>query len=79
MKEWTRTDADDATRVGHLNGSLSGGLNGAAWLSSATVQDDGAIDHLFGGGGSDWFFALSSGANGDWVYDWVAGEMRTTL
>jgi hypothetical protein len=43
------------TRIGHLNGSLSGGQNGDAYLNAATVRDDGAVDDLFGEANSDWF------------------------
>jgi hypothetical protein len=32
--EWGRTDVDFQTRVGDLNGSLSGGLNGNYFLTA---------------------------------------------
>ena len=57
MAEWRRTDADYVTRVHHLDGSLTGGLNGPFFLNAATVHDDGKADQLFGGDGTDWFFA----------------------
>jgi hypothetical protein len=79
MAEWGRTDADYATRVKHLSGTLSGGLNGATLLTASTVHDDDAIDTLFGEGGSDWFFALLSGTNQDQVKDRASGEVVTGL
>jgi hypothetical protein len=57
LTEWGRADADYNTRVNHLNGSLTGGWNGAIVLNSATVQDDGISDTLYGLAGMDWFFA----------------------
>src|SRR5207245_7905358 len=63
MKEWGRTDADYSTRIKHLSGTLSGGLNGAYFLTASTVHDDAAIDTLYGDGGMDWFFAKLSGTN----------------
>jgi Ca2+-binding RTX toxin-like protein len=83
MAEWGRTDADYTTRVNHLNGTLSGGLNGSTLLKAGTgggtVHDDAAIDTLFGEGGADWFFALLSGTNKDTVKDQATGEMVTGL
>jgi Ca2+-binding RTX toxin-like protein len=79
MAEWGRTDADYATRVKHLGGTLSGGLNGATLLTASTVHDDAAIDTLFGEGDNDWFFARLSGTNQDKVKDRVSGEVVTGL
>lgn len=56
MDEWTRTDADYATRIAHLRGTLAGGLNGTYLLNSTTVLDDGSPDTLTGGAGVDWFW-----------------------
>jgi hypothetical protein len=73
MDEWGRTDADYATRVGHL---LSGsGLNDPYLLNSSTVFDDAhAIDLLFGEGDLDWFLVNT----GDWN-DHLAGEIETGI
>jgi Ca2+-binding RTX toxin-like protein len=79
MAEWGRTDADYNTRVNHLSGTLSGGLNGTTLLTASTVHDDAAIDTLFGEGDNDWFFALLSGTNQDKVKDRVSGEVVTAL
>jgi hypothetical protein len=57
LAEWSRTDIDYATRIAHLTGSLSGGLNGGVLLNSSTVQADGQVNDLYGGPGLDWFFA----------------------
>ena len=48
--EWGRTDANYATRVAHLQGTLSGGLNGSYFLNTSTVFDDpaGVADLLVG-------------------------------
>jgi hypothetical protein len=79
MAEWGRTDADYNTRVNHLNGTLGGGLNSAWLLTASTVHDDSAGDTMFGGGGTDWFFALLSGTNKDTIKDQAAGEVITGL
>jgi Ca2+-binding RTX toxin-like protein len=78
MAEWGRTDADYATRIAHLNGSLSGGRNGTRLLNATTVFNDaGAVDTLLGGAGLDWFIDFV----GDLVNDLGTGgtETRTTL
>ncbi len=59
MAEWGRTDASYAMRVAHLSGTMSGGLNGSAFLNTSTVHSNGAPDTLFGAPSPalDWFFA----------------------
>lgn len=57
MAEWTRTDLTPAARIAHLDGSVSGGLNGAYVLNASTVLDDGVVDTLYGDGSTDWFLA----------------------
>jgi hypothetical protein len=57
LAEWSRTDIDYATRIAHLNGSTSGGLNGSVLLNSSTVHADGQVNNLYGGPGLDWYFA----------------------
>jgi Ca2+-binding RTX toxin-like protein len=59
QKEWARPDADYPTRVGHLKGTLAGGLNGTTVLNSASVFDDALADLITGGSGLDWFFATA--------------------
>jgi hypothetical protein len=53
MKEWTRIDADYATRISQLQNG--GGLNDGYRLDSGTVFDDAFADSPTGGGGKDWF------------------------
>ena len=53
--EWSRPDADFATRQAHLLGQLAGGYNGPNALTAATVVADDAADDLLGGDGADWF------------------------
>jgi Ca2+-binding RTX toxin-like protein len=57
MMEWRRTDADYATRVHHLDGSLAGGLNDGFFLNVTTVHDDGSNNDLLGNQDLDWFLA----------------------
>jgi len=58
LAEWSRTDVDYLTRVAHLNGTSSGGLNGSVLLiKSTTVHNNGLADSLSGGAGLDWYFA----------------------
>ena len=75
--EWGRGDADYATRIGHLDGSLAGSLSGTSVLSGGSVIDDQAVDVLFGGSGQDWFLASSGGSNPDVLQDLEAGEQVT--
>jgi hypothetical protein len=57
MNEWTRTDVDYATRVNDLVFGSAGGRNGSYLLNANTVQADGSVDQITGGGGSDCYFA----------------------
>jgi Bacterial Ig-like domain (group 3)/FG-GAP-like repeat/RTX calcium-binding nonapeptide repeat (4 copies) len=51
--EWK---SNDANRIPHLQGSISGGLNGATVLNPSTVQDDFVKDTLTGKKkGNGWF------------------------
>jgi len=79
MQEWGRTDADYATRVKHLSGTLSGGRNGSYYLKTATVHDDNAVDSLYGEAGTDWFFARKTGLSKDKVNDLSTGEVVTAI
>jgi Ca2+-binding RTX toxin-like protein len=85
MKEWTRSDADYATRVGHLRGDSGAGtgLNGSVLLASegsaATVHDDGAVDVLTGSAGQDWFLLNLDGEVKDKVTDLSAEEFANDL
>src|SRR5262249_32759197 len=74
LAEWGRTDADYATRVAHLMGTLQGGNNGTLTLNSGTVSDDSAADSLTGGAGLDWFFQSA----GDQLVDFDSAAERLT-
>jgi Ca2+-binding RTX toxin-like protein len=59
LAEWSSGN-DYATRIAHL--TMGGGLNGAYLLktssthsSTDTVHDNGLVDKLIGGTGTDWF------------------------
>jgi hypothetical protein len=85
MDEWTRTDADFATRINHLDGPInnSGGLNARVFLNARTVQDDGDIDQidvLTGSAGDDWYlYAAGSGDRATGVSKLEAGEAITNI
>jgi Ca2+-binding RTX toxin-like protein len=62
LAEWGSAN-DYATRMAHLTGMMSGGLNGGYLLkastthnSTDTVHDNGLMDKLYGGAGMDWYF-----------------------
>ena len=57
LAEWSRTDIDYGTRIAHINGSSTGGLNGSVFLNSSTAHADGQVNDLYGGAGLDWYFA----------------------
>jgi Ca2+-binding RTX toxin-like protein len=79
LVEWGRTDVDYSTRVKHLNGGFSGGLNGLYLFNSATVTDDGAVDVLNGGAGLDWYIGHFSGKTPDKVNGQASGETATSI
>jgi Ca2+-binding RTX toxin-like protein len=74
LAEWSRTDIDYTTRIAHLNGSMSGGLNGSYLLNTGTVHGNGLADNLYGGPGMDWYFAGIM----DVISNKTAGEMVVT-
>ena len=69
MAEWIRTDLDFATRVGRLNGDLTGGELVFYWLNASTVKDDNAADMLTGNSGQDWFLFNEDGVVKDKATD----------
>jgi Ca2+-binding RTX toxin-like protein len=75
LAEWSRTDIDYATRIAHLTGSLSGGLNGTYLLNTSTVHSNGLADNLYGGSGMDWFLAGIA----DVLFNKTSGETVTTV
>lgn len=60
LDEWMSGNSF-ATRLGHLQGTIPGGLNGTSLLTAATVKNNGVINYLFAGLGQDWFFAHVGG------------------
>jgi Ca2+-binding RTX toxin-like protein len=67
LNEWTSANSF-ATRIGHLQGTIAGGANGAFLLKAATVHANGARNYLFAGSGQNWFFAhLGAGLHSDIV------------
>ena len=75
LAEWGRTDIDYATRIGQLNGSLSGGLNGPYFLNPSTVLSNGLVNKLYGGAELDWFFAGIK----DVLFNKTTGEVVTQI
>ena len=78
LDEWSRTDADYATRLAHLDGTLAGGLNGSLVLDATTVAEDGVADEVWGEAGEDWF-VLAGGSNPDLASDPELAEIVTRL
>jgi Ca2+-binding RTX toxin-like protein len=58
LREWTSA-SDYATRIGHLKGTIAGGLNGTTLLNASKIVDDAIADLMTGAGGLDWFFATA--------------------
>jgi len=79
MAEWDRTDVSYTTRVKHISGGLSGGLNGTYVFKSSTVSDDNTVDVLNGGAGMDWFLAHRKGKRQDQVIGQTSGEVITNI
>jgi hypothetical protein len=74
MDEWKRSDANFSTRVTDLFTPGSGGANGPVLLDLGTVIPDANSDQLFGGTGSDWFWA-STGKKPDVITGLEDGEV----
>lgn len=79
LAEWGRTDISYQDRINHLLGSVSGGLNGAYDLNAATVQDDSAVDQLFGGSGQDWYLYQATGSYADVLHHLQHNETATPI
>jgi hypothetical protein len=76
LDEWTRTTVSYATRVGRLQGTLSGGLNGTTYLNATTISDDAGVrDDLWGDGDTDWFVIDVN----DRARDRASGETQTNI
>jgi hypothetical protein len=81
--EWARTDLAYASRIGHLNGSIPGGLNGTTVLtttgSGRTTSDDSSTDTATGNLGQDWFLLNTTGGTAVDKSDAAKVEIRTDL
>jgi RHS repeat-associated protein len=73
LQEWTRNDRGYVARVKDLFGTGSGGLNGSYLLDASSVLLSGAVDQLFGGAGSDWFWLSPA----DQMSNYAAGDIAT--
>jgi Ca2+-binding RTX toxin-like protein len=82
-KEWNRGDASYTTRISHLTGATSGGLNGSSKLTTTgagrTVLDDTSKDTLTGGLGQDWFLLNKTGGTVLDKSDATSSEITTDL
>jgi Ca2+-binding RTX toxin-like protein len=67
MAEWALTTATFSTRVNNIRaGTFSDGtVARMLGLNSDTVFDDGAVDNLSGGAGSDWVFSAGADVRKD--------------
>jgi uncharacterized delta-60 repeat protein len=77
--EWARTDLSYTARINHLTGATPGGNNGSNYLTTSTTHDDAAVDNLYGGSGTDWYFALTSGPFADIISGRRKDEVVTPL
>jgi Ca2+-binding RTX toxin-like protein len=79
--EWV-SGSSYSTRIAHLTGTVSGGLNGTNLLKASgtgrTVFDDGVKDTLTGALGQDWFLLNKTGGVLD-VSDVTSSEVATDL
>jgi Ca2+-binding RTX toxin-like protein len=58
--EWISASSFD-DRVGHLLGTLAGGLHNGFTLTSSTVKEESSADTLIGSSGRDWYLRNSLG------------------
>jgi acrosin len=75
MAEWGRTDLGYAARISHINGTTTGGRNGAIKLNVSTLHSDGVANTITGGLDDDWFITNA----GDTVTDKAASERRDNI
>ncbi len=81
LAEWSNLDRLYAVRVANIrDGSGSPDrLNGAFFLSVATVFDDAAADTLLGGKDMDWFFAHLGGGTVDTIVNRLGAEITDLI
>jgi Ca2+-binding RTX toxin-like protein len=61
LSEWTSASVF-TDRVGHLQGTVAGGIHNGFTLTRSTVEEDSASDILVGGNGRDWYLRNSLGS-----------------
>lgn len=61
LSEWTSASVF-TDRVGHLQGTVAGGIHNGFTLTRSTVKEDSASDILVGGNGRDWYLRNSLGS-----------------
>ena len=74
--EWSRTDVTYDDKVAHLNGTTTGGKNGAYLLNTSTVFTDNKKDTVIGNpdvNALDLFFVTLTGKKKDKLYDVASG------
>jgi len=64
LAEWGRTDVNQATKMGHLRGTLSGGRNGATTLVASGANQSVLADRA----ARDVFKDSAAGAGPDWIW-----------
>lgn len=70
--EWKKSSVSYAQRVDDLRTGV--GPNGQYKLNTATLLQDSAIDSLYGGDDTDWFWVTVNGPNEDLIFDKEVGE-----
>ncbi|MFO1003249.1 MAG: M10 family metallopeptidase C-terminal domain-containing protein [Planctomycetaceae bacterium] len=61
LSEWTSASLF-TVRVGHLQGTVAGGVHNGFTLTRSTVKEDSSADTLIGGNGQDWYLRNSLGS-----------------
>jgi hypothetical protein len=80
MAEWSSGDAY-ATRVGRIDGTIGGGLNGSWDLDAGTISHGAGYDYLFGGIGQNTYFARQTGSvlARDYIFGQKSSEIATSI
>ena len=80
LAEWSSSDSY-ATRVGRLNGTITGGLNCSSVLNASTIHHGTRCDYLFGGNGQNTYFASQTGAAlaSDYIFAQKSWEQITSI
>jgi hypothetical protein len=80
LAEWSSGDSY-AMRVGRLNGTITGGLNGSSVLNASTIHHGTRCDYLFGENGRNTYFACQAGAalSSDYIFAQKSWEQITSI